>query len=64
VDLTICTKAADRGLSGSTYRGIVALAPYFRAEGFYWGAGFQDAMHWEVSSGTFGKWVNSGALVK
>jgi hypothetical protein len=47
--------------------GLVKLAPYFNAEKFFWGAGFnsrgrEDSMHFEVSEELIKEWENNGVL--
>lgn len=47
---------------GRTMIGLKELAPYFHAEGFYWGAGFskEDSMHFEPSDQLMRKWYGKG----
>ena len=48
---------------GRTMIGLKELAPYFHAEGFYWGAGYskEDSMHFEPSDQLMRKWYGKGA---
>jgi hypothetical protein len=52
IDLKVGGQLDPRG-DGKCQRGLLVLAPYFNAEGFYWGAGYggalEDAMHFELS---------------
>jgi hypothetical protein len=64
VDVAINSKLDTPG-DKKVQKGLVALAPYFRAEGFYWGAAFtpsEDAMHFEVSRQLLDRWKNQGLL--
>ncbi|MGH2340908.1 M15 family metallopeptidase [Segnochrobactraceae bacterium EtOH-i3] len=47
---------------GKTLRGLMILAHYFNAHGWYWGASFptEDAMHFEVARETLAKWSQAG----
>ncbi|UYY57222.1 M15 family metallopeptidase [Sphingomonas sp. S2-65] len=51
IDLTLNGKLDGRG-DNKVYHGLVLLAPFFNARGWYWGAGFstEDAMHFECST--------------
>lgn len=51
IDLKINGKLDTRG-DNKVYHGLILLAPYFNARGWYWGAGFrtEDAMHFECSA--------------
>jgi hypothetical protein len=54
-------------LDGKTLDGLVAIAPYFHEEGWYWGVGFrnfEDGMHFEVAEETLRKWQAEGAFGK
>jgi hypothetical protein len=45
--------------------GLLALYPYFHAEGFYWGAGFlpnADPMHFEISREQLARWKLQGTI--
>jgi hypothetical protein len=47
-----------------TQRGLLMLYPYFRAEGFYWGAAFktkEDSMHFEASDAVIRGWLKTTA---
>ncbi len=45
-------------------QGVLELAPYFNAEGFYWGAAYagdrEDAMHFEASEELIARWASGG----
>ncbi|CAN5138812.1 hypothetical protein BH09BAC4_BH09BAC4_06190 [soil metagenome] len=41
-------------------RFIAVLIPFFHAEGWFSGIGFQDAMHFEVAEGTMHQWAKKG----
>jgi hypothetical protein len=45
-------------------RGLLILAKYFNAHGWYWGASFptEDAMHFEVARETLLKWRDAGLV--
>jgi len=50
---------------GKTLAGLLAMAPFFNAEGWYWGAGFstfEDGMHFEVADETIREWHAEGTL--
>lgn len=50
---------------GKTLAGLVAIAPFFNAEGWFWGVAFrrfEDGMHFEVSAEKLLEWRDSGAL--
>jgi hypothetical protein len=50
---------------GKTLAGLAAMAPFFNAEGWYWGVGFssfEDGMHFEVAEETIRKWQEDGTL--
>jgi len=52
---------------GKTLAGLAAMAPYFHAEGWYWGVGFsnfEDGMHFEIAEETLRKWHADGKLGK
>ncbi|WP_299733524.1 M15 family metallopeptidase [uncultured Tateyamaria sp.] len=63
LDLNIDGKL-DRLGDGKTQLGLTILADFFRAEGWYWGAGFsrEDSMHFEVSRDLVEKWIADGLL--
>lgn len=63
VDITINGKLDARG-DNKTQVGLKALNPYFRNEGFYWGAEFptEDSMHFEVSKEQIAKWRSEGKI--
>jgi len=67
VDLSIGGLLDARG-DGKCLRGLAVLAPYFHAEGFYWGAGFsgghEDSMHFELADETIVDWVGRGIIAK
>ena len=54
----------DRLGDGKTQLGLTILADFFRAEGWYWGAGFsrEDSMHFEVSRSLVERWIAEGKL--
>lgn len=64
--------AIDIKLSGRTdrqgddmcFRGLLILARYFNAAGWYWGVSFptEDAMHFEVAESTLLRWKKEGRL--
>ncbi|MCT4839885.1 M15 family metallopeptidase [Pseudomonas aeruginosa] len=45
-------------------RGLLILANYFNAAGWYWGAAFptEDGMHFEVSRGLLAQWKKDGLI--
>lgn len=48
-----------------TLAGLAAMAPFFHAEGWYWGVGFsnfEDGMHFEVADETIRAWHRDGLL--
>jgi hypothetical protein len=49
---------------GYCQRGLLAIEPYFRAEGFFWGAWFsrEDAQHFEASDGLVRQWRVKGLI--
>lgn len=52
-------------LDGKTLAGLAAIAPYFNAEGWYWGVGFstfEDGMHFEIAEETIRAWHSEGIL--
>lgn len=57
IDISIGGQIDSRG-DGSCQRGLLLLEPFFRAEGFFWGAWFptEDAMHFEASDGLVREW--------
>jgi hypothetical protein len=57
IDLTVGGKLDIRG-DGMVQRGLLALYPYFHAEGWFWGAEFrtEDGMHFEVAEETLKEW--------
>jgi hypothetical protein len=65
IDIKVGEKLDPRA-DAKAQRGLAALAPYFNAEGFYWGAGFsaaiEDSMHFEVAEETMKKWNKAGLL--
>lgn len=63
VDLLINGKLDVRG-DGKVMKGLLELYPFFRAEGFWWGAEFdtEDAMHFEVADETVLQWEKLGWL--
>lgn len=63
LDLNIDGKL-DRLGDDKTQLGLTIMADFFRAEGWYWGAGFsrEDSMHFEVSRDLVEKWIAEGKL--
>ncbi|MEM8592235.1 MAG: M15 family metallopeptidase, partial [Pseudomonadota bacterium] len=63
VDLNIDGQLDQLG-DGKTQLGLTILADFFRAEGWYWGAGFsrEDSMHFEVSRDLVEQWIAEGKL--
>ncbi len=59
VDLKINGKLDVRG-DNKVYHGLVLLAPFFNARGWYWGAGFrtEDAMHFECGAALIASFPN------
>jgi hypothetical protein len=59
VDLKLNGKLDVRG-DNKVYHGLVLLAPYFNARGWYWGAGFrtEDAMHFECGAALIASFPN------
>ncbi|MBD1929708.1 VCBS repeat-containing protein [Trichocoleus sp. FACHB-90] len=65
IDIRIGNFAYDLEADGQTYQGLVDLYPYFKAEGFYWGAAFQnneDPPHFEASQELLERWEAEGIL--
>lgn len=63
--LAIDIKLGDRlDLQGDDrcFRGLLILARYFNAAGWYWGVSFptEDAMHFEVAESTLRRWRREG----
>lgn len=58
VDLTMNGVLQPLGSEG-VQAGLLAVYRFFRAEGWYWGAGFSrnDPMHFEVADETLRKWL-------
>jgi hypothetical protein len=54
----------DRQGDNLVMRGLLILAKYLQAHGWYWGASFptEDAMHFEVARETLLKWRDAGTL--
>jgi hypothetical protein len=65
IDITINGALDPRG-NGTTQLGLLRLHPYFKAEKFYWGAGFsggfEDSMHFEASEELIREWQREGRL--
>lgn len=59
IDLKINGKLDVRG-DNKVYHGLVLLAPFFNARGWYWGAGFrtEDAMHFECGAALIATFPN------
>ena len=48
-----------------TLEGLAAMAPFFNAEGWFWGVGFnsfEDGMHFEIADETIRQWQADGVL--
>jgi len=63
VDLKLGGKLDTQG-DNLIQRGLLILAKYFNAHGWYWGATFptEDAMHFEVARETLLKWRDAGQV--
>jgi hypothetical protein len=63
VDLKISNVTDEQG-DNKTQRGLMILAKYFNAHGWYWGAVFptEDSMHFEVARETLQKWREQGLI--
>lgn len=63
IDLTLAGDL-DRMGDRSTQAGLVVLADYFNAAGWYWGAGFEreDSMHFEPGAALPRQWAAEGRL--
>lgn len=63
IDIKI-NKKLDAPGDNKTQLGLKELYPYFRAEGFYWGAEFptEDSMHFEVSKEKIAEWKAKGKI--
>lgn len=66
IDIKISGELDDVG-DGLTQYGLLEIASYFNAEGFFWGAGFkpqrfEDSMHFEASTELIQKWQSAGLL--
>lgn len=66
VDLSISGVLDPRG-NKKAQRGLLAMHPFFKAEKFFWGAGFspaafEDSMHFEASEELVRAWNASGQL--
>ncbi|MFB8792502.1 MAG: M15 family metallopeptidase [Potamolinea sp.] len=65
IDMKMNGKLDDVG-DGKTQLGLKELEPYFRAQKFYWGAGFggsrEDSMHFEASKELMESWKAGGQL--
>lgn len=61
VDITL-GGALDRQGDDKCYRGLLVLARYFNAAGWYWGVSFptEDGMHFEVAESTLRAWQKEG----
>lgn len=59
IDLKINGKLDVRG-DNKVYHGLILLAPFFNARGWYWGAGFrtEDAMHFECGAALIASFPN------
>jgi hypothetical protein len=56
--------ALDLQGDNKCYRGLLVLARYFNAAGWYWGVSFptEDAMHFEVADTTLRRWKREGKI--
>lgn len=65
IDMKMNSKLDAVG-DGKTQLGLKELEPYFRAQKFYWGAGFggsrEDSMHFEASKELMESWKAGGQL--
>lgn len=63
IDLTFGGEL-DRVGDGLVQKGLLEVYPFFKAEGWYWGAGFEreDAMHFEAADQTVKKWMRQGLI--
>jgi hypothetical protein len=63
IDIKINGKL-DAPSDNKTQLGLRELSPYFRTEGFYWGAEFpnEDSMHFEVSKEKMAEWKAKGII--
>jgi hypothetical protein len=63
VDIKISGKLDPHG-DNTTQRGLLILARYMNAAGWYWGVAFptEDAMHFEASTTLLQKWRDAGLL--
>jgi hypothetical protein len=63
IDLKLDGKLNAQG-DNLTERGLLILARYFNAAGWYWGVSFptEDAMHFEVSHELLKKWKKDGVI--
>jgi hypothetical protein len=54
----------DRQGDDHCYRGLLILARYFNAAGWYWGVSYptEDAMHFEVSQSLLLRWRKEGLI--
>lgn len=61
IDIRIGDKTDVVG-DGLVQQGLLELAPYFNAEGFYWGAAYagerEDSMHFEASEELVAEWTS------
>ena len=63
IDLKIDGKTDEQG-DGFAFRGLLILAKYFNAAGWFWGATFptEDAMHFECSKELLSRWKSAGLI--
>lgn len=63
IDITVGGVLDVQG-DNKTQRGLMILAKYFNAHGWYWGAVFptEDSMHFEVARETLQKWRDAGLI--
>jgi len=63
IDIKINGKLDDHG-DNMTQRGLLILARYMNAAGWYWGVAFptEDSMHFEASTTLLQKWRDAGKL--
>jgi hypothetical protein len=63
VDLTL-TGDLDRMGDDATQFGLVVLAEFFNAAGWYWGAGYgrEDSMHFEPGEALLRQWIAEGRM--
>lgn len=63
IDIKIDGRTDPQG-DNKCYRGLLILARYFNAAGWYWGVSYptEDAMHFEVSDSLLRRWHKDGLI--